>query len=163
MDADVFVFTFKDGALSALAHDLKLKVGRVELEASEESVTATLDAGSLKVVCARKDGHDNPGSLLKLLHAEIEKNLVKDVLESAKFPKVSFTSTRVTATEIVGQLTLHGVTKEIRCKRSPDGTVEARLDQRDFRIKPYSAAFGTMKVKPEVIVTAKLLSPASPR
>ncbi len=156
MNADVFVFTFKEGALAALAHDLKLKVTQVELEASELAVTATLDVGSLKVVCARKDGCDSPGSLPAMLYAEIEKNIVKDVLHPAKFPKVSFVSSRVTPTEIVGDLTLHGVTKEIRCTRSPDGTVEARLDQRDFGIKPYSAAFGTLKVKPEVIVTAKL-------
>ena len=66
-------------------------------------------------------------------------------------------STQVTPTEVVGKLTLHGVTREIRCTRSGE-LVEARLDQRDFGIKPYSAMFGTLKVKPEVVVTVRLVS-----
>ena len=153
--AEVFVFTFKEGALSALAHDLKIQVTKLQLEAGAESVTATFDAGSLRVVCPRKEGRDNPGALPAMLHGEIEKNIVKDVLEAAKFPEAKFVSTRVTQTEVVGQLTLHGVTRELRCTRL-NGTVEARLDQRDFGIKPYSAMFGTLKVKPEVLVTVRL-------
>jgi hypothetical protein len=157
-DAEVFVFTFKEGALSALAHDLKIAVTRLELDATEDTVTATFDAHALKVVCPRKDGRDNPGVLPTMLYGEIEKNIVKDVLESSKFPQVKFQSTKVSADEVIGQLTLLGVTREIRCKRSADGTVEARLDVRDFRIKPYSAMFGTLKVKPEVVVSVRLKS-----
>jgi hypothetical protein len=156
--AEVFVFTFKEGALSALAHDLKIKVTQLELETGEDSVTATFDAAALRVVCPRKEGRDSPGVLPAMLYGEIEKNIVKDVLEAAKFPQVRFQSTRVTPTEVVGQLTLHGVTRELRCTRAADGLVEARLDQRDFGIKPYSAMFGTLKVKPEVVVTVRLSS-----
>ena len=113
-------------------------------------------ATSLRVAYPRKEGRDNPGGLPAILYGEIEKNIVKDVLEAAKFPQVRFRSTSVTASEVVGQLTLHGVTREIRCSRAPDGLVEARLDQRDFGIKPYSAMFGTLKVKPEVVVSVRL-------
>ena len=45
----------------------------------------------------------------------------------------------------------------MRCGRKPDGLLEARIDQRDFGIKPYSAMFGTLKVKPEVVVTVRRL------
>ena len=152
---EIFVFTFKDGALSALAHDLKIKVTGGSLELSESAVSATFEAGSLRVICARKDGRDNPGSLPKLVFPEIEKNIVKDVLQAAKFPQIGFQSTQVTPAEVVGQLTLHGVSREVRCSRKPDGLVEARLDVRDFGIKPYSAMFGTLKVKPEVVVTLR--------
>ncbi len=158
MQADVFIYTFKEGALSALAHDLKIKVTTLTLDKSDDSVSASFDAASLRVVCPRKAGRDNPGALPSLLYGEIEKNIVKEVLEAAKFPQVRFESSRVTATEVVGQLTLHGVTREIRCTRAADGLVEARLDQRDFGIKPYSAMFGTLKVKAEVVVTVRLSS-----
>lgn len=154
--AEVLVYTFKEGALSALAHDLKIAVTQVALEKSDDAVRATFDAGSLRVVCPQKDGKDNPGALPSLLYKEIEKNIVGDVLAAARHPKVTFESTRVTPTEVVGMLTLHGVKKEIRCTRSPDGLVSARLDQRDFGIKPYTAMFGTLKVKPEVVVTVRL-------
>ena len=156
--AEVLVYTFKEGALSALAHDLKIQVTRVELEVGDDSVTAVFDASSLRVVCPRKDGRDHPGAVPALVYGEIEKNIVKDVLASAKFPQIRFASTQVTPTLVVGQLTLHGVTREVRCTRSADGLVEARLDQRDFKIKPYSAMFGTLKVKPEVVVTVRLKS-----
>lgn len=154
--AEVFVYTFKEGALSALAHDLKIAVTGVTLEKNDDAVKATFDASSLRVVCARKDGQDAPEALPSMLHKEIEKNIVGDVLAAARYPTVTFASTRVGPAEVVGTLTLHGVTKEIRCTRLPDGRVEARLDQRDFGIKPYSAMFGTLKVKPEVVVSVRL-------
>lgn len=156
--AEVWIFTFKEGALSALAHDLKIAVTKLQLEATEVAVTASFEASSLRVVCPRKEGRDNPGALPTLLYGEIEKNIAKDVLEAGKFPLVRFQSTRITPTEVIGQLTLHGVTREIRCTRAADGRVEARLDQRDFGIKPYSAMFGTLKVKPEVVVSVRLKS-----
>ncbi len=156
--AEVFVFTFKEGVLSALAHDLKIKVTQLQIDAGTQSVSASFDATSLRVVCACKEARDNPGGLPTMLHGEIEKNIVKQVLEAAKFPQVRFESTRVTATEVIGQLTLHGVTREIRCSRAADGLVEARFDQRDFGIKAYTAMFGTLKVKPEVVVTVRLPS-----
>ncbi len=152
---EVLVYTFKEGALSALAHDLKIKVTKLRLELGEDSVTATFDAASLKVVCPQKDGRDNPGLVPRAVYSEIEKNIVKDVLDAAKFPEVRFASTQVTDTWVVGQLTLHGVTREVRCARKPGGIVEARVDQRDFGIKPYSAMFGTLKVKSEVVVTVR--------
>lgn len=152
---EVFVYTYKEGALWALAHDLKLQVTRCELMLDESKVTATFDASSLRVSCPRKDERDNPGGLPRLVFPEIEKNVVKDVLEAAKFPQVRFESTSVTEHEVVGQLTLHGVTRELRCTRKPDGTVEARLDQRHFGIKLYSAMFGALKVKAEVVVTVR--------
>lgn len=154
---EVLVFTFKEGVLSTLAHDLKLKVTGCTIDLEQTAVSATFDASSLRVVCARKDARDNPGALPRLVFPEVEKNIVKDVLTAAKFPQIRFQSTRVTDSEVVGQLTLHGVTREVRCSRNPDGRVEARLDVRDFGIKPYSAMFGTLKVKPEVVVTVRPL------
>jgi polyisoprenoid-binding protein YceI len=155
--AEAFVYTFKEGLLSAVAHDLKIRVERVELEVDgETAVRATFDAGSLRVVTTRRDGADAPGLLPTMLYGEIEKNIRNDVLKPAKFPQVKFESTSVTPGEVLGRLTLCGVTREIRCKREGD-RVEARLDVRDFGIKPYSAMLGTLKVKPEVVVEVRAL------
>ena len=154
---EVLVFTFTEGALSALAHDLKLQVTRLTLDLEAGAASATFDAASLKVLGPRKEGRDNPGALPKVAYPEIEKNVVKDVLQAAKFPEIRFRSTAVNDAEVVGQLTLHGFTREVRCARKADGLLEARIDQRDFGIKPYSAMFGTLKVKPEVVVTVRRL------
>ena len=154
--AEVFVYTFKEGLLSAVAHDLKIRVAGVDVDADDTSVKATFDAASLKVVTTRKDGVDNAGLLPTVMYGEIEKNIRHDVLRSDKFPRITFESTEVGAGEVRGKLTLCGTTREIRCPRQGD-RVEVRLDVRDFGMKPYSAMLGTLKVKPEVVVEVRAL------
>jgi polyisoprenoid-binding protein YceI len=154
--AEVLVYSFKDGLLSAVAHDLKIRVERHELDVEETAVKASFDASSLRVVTPRRDGVDNPGLLPAMMYGEIEKNIRHDVLRSDKFPRITFESSEVSAGEVKGRLTLCGVTREIRCARQGE-RVEVRLDQRDFGIKPYAAMLGTLKVKPEVVVEVRLL------
>ena len=142
--SEAFVFTFKDGLLSPLAHDLKLRV--TKLEVGEK--TATFDASSLRVESAG-------GPLPRHFYGEIEKNIREDVLRSSKFPVITFEATEVAETVITGRLTLCGVTKEIRCSRRGN-LVEYELHQPDFGIKPYTAMLGTLKVKPTVKVQVQL-------
>ena len=51
--SEAFVFTFKDGLLSPLAHDLKLRVTKLEIGEKR----ATFDASSLRVESAGGLGH----------------------------------------------------------------------------------------------------------
>lgn len=158
-NAQVFIYTFKEGVLSAVAHDLKLTLGRFEIDAEAEVVTASFDPATIKVVCPRKDGRDNPGVLPQLLYGEIEKNAKNDVLEVSKHAAVKFKSTSITETDVRGELTLHGKTVAVTGARKDDAThraVTIRFDQRDFGIKPYSAMLGTLKIKPEVVVEVRL-------
>lgn len=149
--AEILVFTFKDGLLSAVAHDLKLKATRFTLTHAEGSAQLDLDASSLRVVTAMKIGVESPGTLPAMATGEIEKNIQTDVLNSKRFPSIQFVSTSVSDREVVGQLTLHGHTHEVRGPRNGK-TVEFKVDQRQFGIKPYTAMLGTLKVKPEVVV-----------
>jgi polyisoprenoid-binding protein YceI len=87
------------------------------------------------------------------MYGEVEKNAAKDVLDVKRYPAITFVSTKVSDSELVGQLTLHGTTREVRGRRSGD-TAEFSLDQRDFGIKPFSAMLGSLKVKP--VVTVKI-------
>lgn len=154
--AEVLVFTFKDGSLlSALAHDLKLKVTKFGLEVEADSVKAELDAASVELVTAMKDGKENPGALPGFAPAEIRKNTADDVLEAKKFPTIRFETTQITDAQVRGRLTLHGQTREVNGERRDAGgkkIAEFRFDQRAFGIKPYSAMLGALKVKPEVVV-----------
>lgn len=153
--ADVLVFTFKEGLLSAVAHDLKLRVTSFRLEVASDAVTAEFDPTSLRVVTAMKGGQEAPGALPAFARGEIEKNILTDVLEPARFPSVRFESTSITDARVTGRLSLHGQTREVTgARKDADGrrVLEVRLDQRDFGITPYSAMLGTLKVKPEVLV-----------
>lgn len=153
--AEILVFTFKEGLLSAVAHDLKLKATRFTLEVEGDQARLELEAGSLRVICAMKDGAENPSAIPPGKYAEIEKNLATDVLQVKKFPTIRFVTTRVTDTEVVGHLTLHGETHELRGRRS--GTsAEFRFEQRQFGLKPFSAMLGALKVKDEVTVKVSL-------
>ncbi len=154
--AEVLVFTFKEGLLSAVAHDLKLRATRFTLERSGDSATLELEATSLVVLTAMQQGREAPGALPSFAKTEIEKNIVSgDVLAAKRFGLVHFVTTRVTATDVEGLLTLHGVEKLVRGTRADDATrfiAEFRLDQRDFGIKPYSALLGTLRIRPDVVV-----------
>lgn len=153
--AEILVFTFKEGLLAAVAHDLKLKATKFTLELDGTSARLELDAASLRVVSAMKEGAEFPSSLPRAKFSEIEQNAAKDVLVAKKFPLIEFNATRVTDTEVVGQLTLHGQTHEVRGRRN--GTsAEFGVDQRQFGIKPFSAMLGALKVKNEVTVRVRL-------
>ncbi len=97
-------------------------------------------------------------------NAQRDIKVIRDSLEAARFPVITFVSTRIedltwevpgsdaTAT-VIGNLTMHGVTREIRVPidaiLSPDGKLsadgEVRFDFTDFGIAPPSRLFGALK------------------
>jgi hypothetical protein len=153
------VLTFKEGLLSRVAHDLKLRVERLGLEVADDAVTAWFDATSLRVVTAMKDGRESPGALSDADKRTIERNIREDVLDATRHPQIRFQSKvverRGDEATIRGTLQLHGQERE-------GGAVvaEARLHQPDFGIKPYSAMMGTLRVKPDIEVRLRAQVPA---
>jgi polyisoprenoid-binding protein YceI len=159
--AECLVFTYKEGLLSAVAHDLQIRVGRfdVDVDDAARSVKARFDARSLEVVTAMKDGAPNPDALGDGDKRKIEQNIADDVLAVGKHPEIRFTSTSVTPEgdgfRVEGDLALHGRTRPLTLHARPDGdrlAAEVSLHQPDFGIKPYTAMLGTLKVKADVTV-----------
>lgn len=159
--AECHVFTFKEGMLSAVAHDLRIRVGRFTLAIDEEtgSIDARFFADSLRVDCAMKDGREAFGTLRDGQRRDIEANIVDDVLHARRHPEIAFRSTRVEGEgderRIEGTLALHGVERPIRTTARRQGgrwVAEVELHQPDFGIKPYSAMLGTLKIRPTVRV-----------
>jgi polyisoprenoid-binding protein YceI len=165
-NADVLVFIFKEGLLSAVAHDLKIRVTRFSIHVDEETraIEATFDAASLRVVTAMKDGAEAHGALSDSDRRKIEENIANDVLHATKFPEIRFSSTSVeedeaTGYRVRGQLTLHGKTHEVAFATRTDGegqVAEVKIHQPDFGVQPYSAMLGTLRVKSDVIVRVAL-------
>jgi polyisoprenoid-binding protein YceI len=98
----------------------------------------------------------------------INKELDEIVLESAKFPEITFKSTDVKgkltggkfAIEIGGDLTLHGVTKHIKIPAtvSVEGdtlraTGEFEIDRKDFNVNATNAFHGFVRIKHELKFT----------
>jgi polyisoprenoid-binding protein YceI len=168
-DADCRVFTYKEGLLSAVAHDLELVVRTFEVELSDDGsrLTATFDPRSIAVVDAIVDGKRSPGSLSDKDKEKIQSNIVSDVIPVKKHPRVRFESTELRATDagwtVRGRLELAGTTKElsVQARREGDRAVaEVLLHQPDFGIKPYSAMLGALKIKPDIRVVLRLPVPA---
>jgi hypothetical protein len=170
-NAECSVYTYKDGLLSAVAHDLEIRVTdfNINIDASTGGIEARFAASSLRVQHAMKDGSPAPDSLKDKDKAEIEKTINKDVLHTDRYGEIRFNSTEVAENDdetysVTGTLSLHGAEKPVRLKVRTQGgyfVADVPLHQPDFGIKPYSAMMGTLKIKPDVRVVVKV--PTAPK
>lgn len=174
-ESSLWVFVAKTGLLSGLAHDHEIGVksftGQVvvtEAGASGGLLQLEIDAKSMTVLDKKVSDKDR---------AEIFNSMHNEVLESAKYPKISFKSASVSNVNpsggdnysfvLNGDLTLHGVTKSVAVPVSATITPQQlraigkyTLKQTDFGIKPYSAGGGTIKVKNEIVINFNLVAKA---
>ena len=165
--AECLVFTFKEGLLSKVAHDLKIRVTRFSADVTPDSVRAEFDLRSLRVVEAMKEGSENPGALSEADKAKIAEQISNEVLHAGQHPTAVFSSRSVTPRadggySIAGELSLHGVTQAIRAETRAEGgrqVASIELHQPTYGITPFKAMMGTLKVKADVIV--RLSVPAS--
>jgi len=163
--AECLVFTYKEGLLSAVAHDLKIRVTKfaIAVDATARSVEASFDARSLRVVSAMQGTAELTGSLSTANKREIEGNIVRDVLEAGAHPEIRFVSTRVKETAkgytLTGRLGLHGTerTATVAVRETATHYIgETRVHQPDFGIRPYTALLGALKVQADVVVRVTL-------
>ena len=155
--AECLVYTFREGLLAAVGHDLCLRVERFAVEvtgdASAPSILARFDAASLRVT----------GDVSAADARKIEGHAADDVLAARKFPTVELRSTRVVRdgerAHVEATLTLHGATRPIAFDAVADASdwrAEVRLDQRDFGIKPFTAMLGALRVRADVLVRLRV-------
>lgn len=166
--ADVRVFTFKEGLLSAVAHDLEIAVEQFSItwDDARTKLSATFDATSLRVVHPMSHGRPNPGALSDRDLRKIESTIASDVLRTRSYGEIRFESSSVEPEGegfvIRGTLTLVGRANEITAHVRKEGarwTTEVVIDQPRWGVTPYSAMMGTLKIKPEVRVRVSV--PAS--
>jgi hypothetical protein len=151
------VYTFKEGLLSPVAHDLRLRVTRFVIEVGEQ-IDARFDASSLVVAAPMKDGRENPGALSDGDKLKIAAQIREEVLHSARYPEVTFRSSSVSPRadggyDLAGALTLHGVTRSIEARTTLDEgqqRLSLELHQPDFGITPFRALLGTLKIHADV-------------
>jgi hypothetical protein len=158
--SECFVSIYREGVLAPLGHDLKLRVADFTIRVDgETSVQAEFRADSLRVLGALKNGRvaqDEPSSSDK---QAIEATIRREILESGKYPAISFRSTSIhkdgSGYGVQGRLELHGTTRDVQFTvELHGGRASARvlLLQPDFGITPYRAFLGALRVKPEVLV-----------
>jgi polyisoprenoid-binding protein YceI len=161
------VLVNKAGLFSALAHDHEIGVksfsGKVTLPrtgAGSGSLVLEIDAKSLAVL-DKEPSEEDRKKIFAAMHNE--------VLESAKYEKITFKSDSVSDLKqtggntygfvLNGDLSLHGVTKRIAvpvnltvAPQQLRASGQYTLKQTDYGIKVYSAMGGTVKVKNDIVV-----------
>jgi hypothetical protein len=164
--AECLVYTYKDGLLASIAHDLEIRVEVFALDVDEAplAVRARFDAASLKVVGAQ------PATLGEADKNKIEQTIADEVLHVREQPAIIFASSTVTPEgdgfHIAGEVTLHGRTRPVTFVAAPEGdrmVAKVPIHQPDFGIKPYSAMLGTLKIKPDVTVRVSVPRASLPK
>ncbi len=168
-DGTLSVRTERTGAAAKAGHNLLLHVTTWEatLVVADDPAASTLeltaDGGSLRVI----EGTGGLQALGDDDKVDIRKTIDEDVL---KRQGVTFTSTAVSAAadgsglSVQGDLTLRGTTRPLTFDVAVDGGklgATAVIKQSDWKVKPYSALFGALKVVDEVKVSIDATLPTA--
>jgi hypothetical protein len=150
----VYLFTFKDGLLARLAHDLRLSAERFEVHIDGDQVKGRFWSTSLRVDGAIKNGAIQPGELSDGDKKTILENALEKVLFAHQHPEVAFagsvTSQSPGRHAIDGRLTLVGQTRPIRVEvREEQGFYrgEVELQPSQWGIPPFKALAGAIKLQ----------------
>jgi hypothetical protein len=161
MSASVRVFTFKDGLLARLAHDLQIRATDWEIEIDGDAVRARFGLGGLRVDGAVQHGRLADGVLSSSDRGKIERTMADDVLEAKRFPTATFTGAiDRAAMRVTGELALHG--RSIALAAMPlreDGdsiALEVAFVPSRWGIAPYRALAGALKLQDRVVVKVSL-------
>jgi hypothetical protein len=151
----------KSGLLSAAAHDHTISApissGRIR-ESPTPHIEFTVETAAMTV-------KPDPKVDAKT-QATIQMDMEEMTLETKKFPEITFRSTHIEKAgtgqwKVVGDLSLHGVTKSVslNVKQSGDAWVTRTvLKQTDFGIRPISIAGGMVKVKDEIQIDFQIFA-----
>jgi polyisoprenoid-binding protein YceI len=168
----VAIHVGKSGLLSFAGHEHEVRATQVQGEVSavpedlaQSRVSLTFAAGALKVEEKGEPAGDAPKVQEAMLGPK--------VLDVARFPTITFASTRVTGRstgvgrydlEVTGNLTLHGVTRSVvlplRVDAATDSlTATGRMEirQTDYGITPVNVA-GVVKVKNALAIDYRLVA-----
>src|SRR4051794_13889549 len=138
-NAELTVHTKRGGAAAKAGHDLTILVERWSAEYEDGALTFEADSSSLRVL----EGTGGAFSLGDEEKAAIKQTIDEEILQG----------TPITYRD--GELTLNGVTRPI-AYRFDGSEGRAEIKQTDFKIKPYSALFGTLKVADVVEVKVSI-------
>jgi polyisoprenoid-binding protein YceI len=143
-----------------LAHDLILSPsqwsGTMNVDADNpaaSSASLSIDARSIQIL----EAVGGMKSLSDKDRRDIAKNIDEKVLDTGKFPTLTFESTSVSGSEpnfnAAGNMTIKGTTRPVNVALNVNGSqVSARtsISQKDFGIKPFSAMMGAIKLRDDV-------------
>ncbi|MCY1005084.1 YceI family protein [Nannocystis pusilla] len=160
----IHVFTFKDGLLARLAHDLRLSLGRFEIRRDGTALSGRFWPATLRVDgVVGKDGRVDVDGLGAGDKAKIQRNITDEILLTAQHPEVSFTGALTPGGVLDGRLVMLGRTAPVRAPVRVEGDrlrADFTLVPSQWGIAPYKALAGAIKLQDRIVVSLDL--PADP-
>jgi polyisoprenoid-binding protein YceI len=147
------IFTFKEGLMSAVAHDLRVSLRTFEVTLDGTDVKAEFDLESLVVDGPMRNGVLQADQYEASKKADVEKAMHGEVLHTGRHPKASYSGAAVPMGEgyrVDGQLQLAGSTQPLAFDvRNDGGAYIATFELQPSRwgISPYRAMLGAIKLK----------------
>lgn len=157
-DGKVEVFTFKEGLLSKVAHDLCLSCDEVRVRTDGTEVEVDLALESLRVVGAMRNGKVDPSMLSTKDKSEIENNIRTKILMTDRHPQAKFAGRALSdgsRHEVQGPLTLAGKDVAISLVVNEEAgryRGEIELVPSRWGIAPFKAMLGAIRLADRVIV-----------
>jgi polyisoprenoid-binding protein YceI len=154
----VQIFTFKDGVLARLAHDLRLSASAFEITLHQGKISAYFLANSLEVDGVAHGEHVDPGALSVHDKQKIQHTIQADILDSARHPRIEVSGTLNQAQGrhfVEAELRLRGIQRPLEIPiMFADGklTAECSFAPSAFGIAPYKALAGAIRLKDRVLV-----------
>lgn len=149
-----YVFTFKEGLLSSIAHDLRLSLPQFEISFNGADVDATFNLKSLVVEGAVANREIDTAALSAADLKKIKRTIDREVLKTSQFSSARL-SARLNAQSLTGTLHLHGRSHSIAGKlETANGIAFGAVEivPSNWGIKPYAALFGALKLQDRVLI-----------
>ena len=147
------VFTFKDGVLSAVAHDLRIRLEKFDITLEGSAVRAEFDLKSLFVDGPIENGVLRADQYDAGKRADVEKAMHNDVLRSSKYPTSTFTGTATpqgAGFQVSGELELCGKKAPLSfdVKNEADSyTAAFEFTPSQWGVAQYKALLGAIRLK----------------
>jgi len=161
----VHIFTFKDGLLARLAHDLRLAADKWEVEVEGSQITARFWPRDFRPEGAMKKDRLEAGSISAADLDKIRDNLRQEILHVDRWPEIVFEGKGEVAEGrfvVSGELTMAGRKRAVSVpvtKRGERLAGEVTLKPSDWGIAPFKALAGAIKLKDEVRLAFDLTAP----
>jgi hypothetical protein len=146
------IFTYKEGLLSRIAHDLRFRLPDNGLNLTDDQVTGRIELNDIQLEGALIDGRLVPSSLTEKDRRKILKNLHEKILQSPNHPFAEVTG-NLKGDRFEGKLRLRNREARIACSlQTTTKGFEGRLEIQPslWGIAPFKALFGAIQLQDRV-------------
>jgi hypothetical protein len=158
MRSEVQIFTFKEGLLARLAHDLRLSARVFEITLQQGQISGHFAADSLQVDGVAFGERVDADALSAQDKQKIRHTIQTEILDSARHPRIEVSGTLKQANGryvVAAKLRLRGVERAIEVPVAlldDKLTAQVSFAPSIFGIAPYKALAGAIRLKDLVLV-----------